>query len=110
MAELASPPSTGGQPFISPDLNASPVTKSGYTLTYTPGADVAGAAASCTTLGGIPVDIYAYAGDPVSLNSSGTRYFGTNEQQTIYQHATTSITFGAAPARAVAPAAAAPLK
>ena len=86
MAELASPPASGGQPFISPDLNASPATKSGYTLTYVPGAVVAGAAGSCTGAPGpIPVDMYAYAGAPMSPNSSGTRWFGTNEQQTIYQ-------------------------
>ena len=114
MAELATAPATGGQPFISPDLSAAAgvtVTKSGYNLDYTPGAAVAGATVSCTAGGGvIPVDLYAYAGAPVSLNSSGTRYFGTNEQQTIYQHASTAITFGGAPARAVAPAAATPLK
>jgi prepilin-type N-terminal cleavage/methylation domain-containing protein len=103
MTELASPPSTGGQPFISPDLKLSPATKSGYTLTYTPGTAIAGAAGSCTVAnngGPVPFDIYAYAGDPVSFNSSGTRYFGTDEQQTIYQDVAT-ITFGAAPARAV---------
>src|SRR5579872_6253405 len=43
MAELASPPSTGGQPFISPDLaGANPIVKSGYNLSYTPGVAVAG--------------------------------------------------------------------
>src|SRR5476651_586944 len=50
MAELASPPSTGGQPFISPDLKLSPATKSGYTLTYVPGTAIAGAGGSCTVV------------------------------------------------------------
>jgi prepilin-type N-terminal cleavage/methylation domain-containing protein len=101
MTELATPPSTGGQPFISPDLAANPTTKSGYTLSYVPGAAVAGATGSCTganNTGPVPVDIYAYAGAPVSVNSSGVRYFGTNEQQTIFQD-TAAVTFGAAPAR-----------
>jgi len=98
MLELASPPSTGGQPFISPDLNAASVTKSGYTLAYTPGAQIGTATGSCTTAAPKPVADYAYAGAPVSPNSSGVRYFGTNEQQTIFQH-TAAITFGAAPTR-----------
>jgi type IV pilus assembly protein PilA len=113
MAELASPPSTGGQPFISPDLNASPETKSGYTMTYVPGTAIAGAAGSCTAAGNtgpVPVDIYAYAAAPISPNSSGVRYFGTDEQQTIYQDVTGAVTFGAAPTRTVAPGTATPLK
>jgi len=112
MAELASPPATGGQPFISPDLKTSPATKSGYTLTYAPGVAIAGANGSCTVAnnaGPVPVDIYDYTGDPVSPNSSGVRYFGTNEQQTIYQ-ATATVTFGAAPTRTPGGAGVAPLK
>jgi type IV pilus assembly protein PilA len=113
MAELASPPNTGGQPFISPDLNASPATKSGYTMTYVPGAAIAGALGSCTAAanaGPVPVDIYAYAAAPVSPNSSGVRFFGTDEQQTIFQDVTGAVTFGAAPTRTVAPGTATPLK
>ena len=102
MAELATPPATGGQPFISPDLaGANPIVKSGYNLTYTPGAAVAGAQGSCTVVnngGPIPVDIYAFAGAPISPNSSGVRSFGTNEQQTIFQDSA-AVTFGAAPGR-----------
>jgi type IV pilus assembly protein PilA len=113
MLELATPPSTGGQPFISPDLNASPATKSGYTMTYVPGTAIAGALGSCTVVanaGPVPVDIYAYAAAPVSPNSSGVRFFGTDEQQTIYQDLTGAVTFGAAPTRTVAPGTATPLK
>ena len=40
LTNLATPPTAGGQPFISPDLNTSPVLKSGYTITYLPGAVV----------------------------------------------------------------------
>ena len=86
LAELGSPPLAGGQAFISPDLSTSPVTKSGYTLTYTGGTTITGAAASCTTLASTPVDTYFMQADPVSLGSSGTRYFGTNQTQTIFQH------------------------
>jgi prepilin-type N-terminal cleavage/methylation domain-containing protein len=101
MAELATPPATGGQPFVSPDLNTSPVTKSGYVFTYTPGSVVPGALGSCTVLnngGPVPLDAYAFAAAPISLNNSGIRYFGTNERQTIYQD-NAAITFGPLPAR-----------
>jgi prepilin-type N-terminal cleavage/methylation domain-containing protein len=93
MAELASPPATGGQPFISPDLNASPVTKSGYTLTYAPGTAIATAAASCTAGAVQPVAGYNYFGVPVSVGSSGVRRFGTSHLQTIYENAAGAVTF-----------------
>src|SRR5499426_1528996 len=38
LTNLATPPTAGGTAFISPDLNTSPVVKSGYTITYTGGA------------------------------------------------------------------------
>jgi prepilin-type N-terminal cleavage/methylation domain-containing protein len=114
MTELASPPITGGQPFISPDLKTSPATKSGYTMTYVAGTAIAGAAGSCTAAapagGPVPVDLYAYAAAPVSPNSSGVRFFGTDEQQTIFQDVTGAVTFGAAPTRTVSPGTATPLK
>src|SRR5688572_6780597 len=35
LANLGNPPTSGGQPFISPDLSATgTITKSGYTITY----------------------------------------------------------------------------
>src|SRR5262249_1547458 len=86
LGELASPPTTGGQAFISPDLSLSPVTKSGYTITYAGGTTVTGAAASCTTLRSRPVSSYCVNADPISLGSSGPRFFGTNQLQTIFQH------------------------
>jgi hypothetical protein len=58
----------------------------------------------------VPIDIYAYAAAPISPNSSGVRYFGTDEQQTIFEDVTGAVTFGAAPTRTVAPGTAAPLK
>jgi prepilin-type N-terminal cleavage/methylation domain-containing protein len=108
LTELGSPPTGGGQAFISPDLATSPATKSGYTITYAGGTDIAGATASCTTLGGIPQDAYLLTAAPVSVGSSGTRYFATNQAQTIFQHtaAITAITAAGVPT----PAAAVPIK
>jgi type IV pilus assembly protein PilA len=103
MAELASPPAAGGQAFISPDLSTSPVTKSGYTITYAPGGAVATAPASCTAAALQPVASYNMTANPVTPNSTGTRYFGTSEQQTLYQStATVTFTNGLANAPAVA--------
>jgi prepilin-type N-terminal cleavage/methylation domain-containing protein len=91
LAELASPPATGGQAFISPDLNNTGVVKSGYTVNFAGGANV-GTTGSCTTLAGVPQDAYLATADPVTLGSSGTRYFGTNQTQTIFQDVTGAVT------------------
>jgi len=99
MVELGRAPASGGQSFISPDLALSPATKSGYIITYVAGADVAAAALSCTTTPTIPVAGYTMTADPVSFSSSGSRNFGTSQQQTIYfiqAAATTTVTFDAA--------------
>ena len=86
MANLATAPTTGGQPFISPDLNASPIVKSGYSITYAPGGAIAAAPASCNGAAvGAVVDGYFVDGAPVSPGSSGTRYFATSQLQTIFQ-------------------------
>jgi hypothetical protein len=50
LANLATPPTGGGQPFISPDLSSAAgvaVTKSGYSITYTVSNAIATAAATC---------------------------------------------------------------
>jgi len=100
MGELATAPAPGGQPFISPDLSVSPAVKSGYTMTYAPGVAVFGAVGSCTGAPGpVPVDVYAYAAVPISFSNSGSRFFGTNEQGTIYENAAAAVTFGGMPAR-----------
>ena len=110
--ELAKPPASGGQAFISPDLSAAvntAVTKSGYSILYTAkGGAIATAQGSCTVAGNTgpkPWPSYELIADPISFNSSGARNFGTSEQQTIYfigLPATQTVTFaggiGQAPA------------
>jgi type IV pilus assembly protein PilA len=89
LVELGTPPSTGGQPFISPDLGvASPVVKSGYSLAYATAGNVVTAA--CTGTASAQGTYFADA-QPVAPGTSGTRYFGTSEAQTIFQH-TAAIT------------------
>jgi type IV pilus assembly protein PilA len=84
---LGAPPTAGGQPFISPDLAvASPVVKSGYSISYT-AVGGAVATATCSTAATASPS-YFTAADPVSA-STGTRFFGTSELQTLFQDTVT---------------------
>jgi prepilin-type N-terminal cleavage/methylation domain-containing protein len=89
LTDLGSTPTTGGQPFISPDLGAAtPIVKSGYTIDYTVSNNVANA--TCTGAATVQAN-YLSTAAPVSAGTTGTRYFGTSEAQTIFQH-TAAIT------------------
>jgi len=92
LAVLGAPPTTGGQPFISPDLgtSTSPVVKSGYNITYA-ATGTAVAATTCSTAATASPGYFANA-DPVAPGTSGTRYFGTSEAQTIFQETASPIT------------------
>jgi prepilin-type N-terminal cleavage/methylation domain-containing protein len=97
---LGTPPTSGsggGQPFISPDLGvAGTVTKSGYQITYAGPAGITVAACNgATTVS----PTYFASASPVSAGTSGTRFFGTSESQTVFQHsaAITAISTGGVP-------------
>ena len=85
---LNTPPAAGQEGFISADLATDPSTKSGYTLTLTAGAVAPNAPASCNgvAVGGV-VNTYFVAAAPLTVGSSGTRFFGTNQGGTIFQSA-----------------------
>ena len=88
----------GGTGFISPDLNANGVVKSGYTVTLAAGAGAANvttAASTCNVSSAAAVSVYFAKTDPQTLNGTGTRYFGTDTRGTIFQNNT-----AAAPANA----------
>jgi type IV pilus assembly protein PilA len=94
LAVLGDPPTTGGTPFISPDLGEAAgvsTIKSGYTVTMTgvvaaPPAtnDACNGAGAGTLAGG-----YHSSADPTSAGSTGTRFFWTNTLGTVYQHTAT---------------------
>jgi type IV pilus assembly protein PilA len=85
LIELGKVPTAGGQPFISPDLGVStPITKSGYTIDYAVANNVATAA--CTGTATAKATYLATAA-PNSPGTTGTRYFGTSEAQTVFQDA-----------------------
>jgi len=82
---LGTPPTAGGQPFISPDLGlATPVIKSGYSLDYA-GTGTAVNTNTCVTATTTASPGYFASAAPVAPGTSGTRYFGTSEAQTIFQ-------------------------
>ena len=105
---LGTPPTAGGQPFISPDLaSATTITKSGYELDYA-GVGTAVNTQTCVTAVTSAAPGYFMGADPVAAGTSGTRFFGTSETQSVFQHtaAITAITAAGVPT----PAAAVPIK
>ena len=89
LASLGTAPTTGGTPFISPDLGVSttPVTKSGYSILMTaPAASPTAANAACNgaTAASLAGGYYATA-NPQTAGSTGTRYFWTNTLGTVFQ-------------------------
>lgn len=96
---LGAPPTSGGTPFISPDLGqdgatAGDVDKSGYTIAVDAGADsdTTGAPVPCNAADAtvLASQYIAYA-DPISPGSSGARYFWTNTLGTVYFDLATSL-------------------
>jgi type IV pilus assembly protein PilA len=89
LTDLAKKPTAGGDAFISPDLNANKVIKSGYELNIGDGvgsADVLAAGATCN--GTASKSTYYAEAHPQTKGQTGTRAFGTNNSGTIYQNFT----------------------
>jgi hypothetical protein len=103
---LGKTPTSGGAPFISPDLSAAAsVDKSGYTTTMVPGTDSVKANATmpvtCSGDAANTTESTYYATSvPVTPGGTGSRYFWTNTLGTIYFDLTAVIgdTLGNAPA------------
>src|SRR5688572_9864501 len=105
LSNLGVPPSSGGQPFISPDLSASgTITKSGYTITYAPVGTQQTNVTTCVTTILTAEQGYDAKTDPTNPNTTGVRFFGTNENNALFEDNTTApatVTFAAFPGRAV---------
>jgi prepilin-type N-terminal cleavage/methylation domain-containing protein len=89
LTDLSAVPTAGGDPFISPDLNANGVVKSGYTLNLAAGTGaiaVLAAAATCNNTAS--QSTYHATATPATPGQTGTRAFGTNNSGTIYQNFT----------------------
>jgi len=90
LSVLGDPPSTGGSPFISPDLGTTDTpTKSGYSLTMAGEDDAPTGVTACN--GGDMKAGYHATASPVST-STGTRYFFTNTSGTIFEKAGSAMT------------------
>jgi prepilin-type N-terminal cleavage/methylation domain-containing protein len=90
--DLGIPPSSGGQPFISPDLSATgTISKSGYDITYAAvGTAITGITTCSTVTAATP--FYEAFGAPSAPNTTGVRYFGINENNTVFEDADASPT------------------
>lgn len=83
---LGTPPATGGEAYIPPDLvpaSGSSLDKSGYRLVMG-GQVVADAPTACNS-GAVASGFYVSA-DPLAPGSTGNRYFWTNSRGTVYEH------------------------
>jgi prepilin-type N-terminal cleavage/methylation domain-containing protein len=91
----------GGQPFISPDLGvAGTINKAGYNITYglNGATAITPANANCNATTTATPN-YIVGAVPTAPGTSGIRYFGTSEAQTVFQHtaAITAISAGGVP-------------
>jgi type IV pilus assembly protein PilA len=93
LADLVKTPSGSTQGFISPDLKANGVVKSGYTvvLAGTTGAQNIGTTTVCGNTVTQPKSDYRAQADPVTPGGTGTRYFATDTRGTIWQDTTAAI-------------------
>ena len=82
LAALGTPMQTTGQAFLSPDLAADPLTKSGYTFVMA-GTVVTDDGLTCT--GVSPVMSYQVTADPSVPDVTGHRYFATNTDRVLYE-------------------------
>ena len=96
--DLGIAPARGGQPFISPDLSAAgTIAKSGYNITF---AAVGGAITGITTCSTVTAatPFYNAFAAPSAPNTTGVRYFGINENNTVFEDGDSSpsaVTFDA---------------
>ena len=97
------PPTSGGQPFISPDLSlTTAITKSGYDITYAAVGVQQSSLTTCSTITTATQGYNVFAA-PSAPNTTGVRYFGTNENNALFEDADASpaaVAFDGFPGRA----------
>ncbi len=87
LADLAKPPAGSTAGFISPDLSANGVVKSGYAVTLTAddgAAAVTVASATCNASANDAMSAYFAEAHPVTVGSTGQRSFATDSRSTIF--------------------------
>jgi type IV pilus assembly protein PilA len=99
LVSLATPPVGTTEQFISPDMGTDPTTKSGYTVTLTPGPAPAPMPATCNALNSATT--YFAGAAPATPGSTGVRYFGGNQNGTVFtDDAAVAVTQTGSPAGA----------
>ena len=103
LTDLGIAPTSGGQPFISPDLSgAGTISKSGYDITYAAIGTQSTGLTTCSTVTTASQGYNTLAA-PASPNTTGVRYFGTNENNALFEDNTTpyaAVAFDVFPGRA----------
>src|SRR5262245_8777616 len=87
LTDLVKAPVNGTHGFISPDLYANGVVKSGYTVTLAKEAgavDIGTGATTCNASVSNPASSYFAKADPITAGGTGTRYCGTDKRGTIF--------------------------
>jgi type IV pilus assembly protein PilA len=102
--DLGVAPTSGGQPFISPDLSltTTPISKSGYEITYAAIGTQLSAINTCSSVTTATQGYNALAA-PASPNTTGVRYMGTTEGNALFEDADASpsaVAFDVFPGRA----------
>jgi type IV pilus assembly protein PilA len=89
LEDLVRPPTGSSQGFISPDLNANDVVKSGYKVTIakdgSSGVTDIGSTTACNGTVGQPSSSFWASAVPATPGGTGTRYFATDTRGTIFQ-------------------------
>jgi len=87
--DLATPPSSGGSSFITPDLSANGTVKAGYTILVVPGTGASQVLAGAATCNGTASQSsYHATATPATMGQTGTRAFATNNSGSVYQNYT----------------------
>jgi type IV pilus assembly protein PilA len=98
LADLVLPPTGSSAGFISPDLSANAVVKSGYVVNLAKDTGAVTITLASKTCNGSTSDaVSAYFGEahPVTVGSTGQRAFATDTRGTIYfNNAGTTVTAG----------------
>src|SRR5690349_5349192 len=82
LVSLTTPMPSTGHGFLSPDMGADPLVKSGYQFTL---AGTAVTDTGLTCMGGTPLESYQVTADPTSPGISGNRFFATNTDRVVYE-------------------------
>ena len=102
LSDLGQAPTSGGQPFISPDLSAAgTIIKSGYDITYAPMGIQQSSLTTCSSVTAVSQG-YDALGAPSTANVTGVRTFGTNEGFAVFEDpdGSAAVAFDVFPSRA----------